>query len=467
MGLDHCLVAVEKMEEPGYCLAPPFDPPNPVYALVSRLFQSLGLDAGHCGTPEWNPLGELIRPGHKVVIKPNLVTDRHFHERLEGDRMFCSSTHGSVLRPIIDFALKAAGPEGRVTLIDSPMEGTDLDVVTSLLGIPPMLEALRSRGRQVDLLDLRDFRVIPMMILDDARIAGRSFNLGLLVKKRLPGDPLGHVVIDLGNHSHFKGLPRESGRLSFHRSHRSTPVAHHTDGRHEYSIPRTLLDADVFINVPKLKTHKKTGVTLSLKSVIGLTNCKYWLPHFTAGAPPAGDEFPVRPSFGDRIALKLSRFPLPQGHSLIARAPRLEGGGQVIGDGGWPGNDTLWRTILDMNRILFYADQEGRISTSRQRRYMTVIDGIIAGEGEGPLGSVPKRCGALIGGLDPVAADRVACSVMGIDPARIPLMVEASRPGDLPIGFGPPGEVQVRSGTGAERLRDPFRLPKSWEEIKP
>ncbi len=115
--------------------------------------------------------------------------------------------------------------------------------------------------------------------------------------------------------------------------------------------------ADVVINIPKLKTHKKTAVTLSLKSVIGLSNEKYWLPHFTGGDPSrGGDEFDRRQSLADRIENKLSRFPRPGDHSLIARAPRVGGPPKVI-DGSWQGNDTLWRTVLDLNRILFFADQ--------------------------------------------------------------------------------------------------------------
>ena len=33
----------------------------------------------------------------------------------------------------------------------------------------------------------------------------------------------------------------------------------------EYCISNTILDADVIINIPKLKTHKKAGITVCLK----------------------------------------------------------------------------------------------------------------------------------------------------------------------------------------------------------
>src|SRR5690606_2650770 len=47
------------------------------------------------------------------------------------------------------------------------------------------------------------------------------------------------------------------------------------------------------INLPKLKTHKKTGVTLSLKNLVGINGDKNWLPHHSLGSVgEGGDEFP-------------------------------------------------------------------------------------------------------------------------------------------------------------------------------
>src|SRR5207237_793482 len=52
---------------------------NPVYGGLRALFQDMGLDLMHFGAPEWNPLGDWIKPGQNVVLKPNLVI--HFHEQ--------------------------------------------------------------------------------------------------------------------------------------------------------------------------------------------------------------------------------------------------------------------------------------------------------------------------------------------------------------------------------------------------
>jgi hypothetical protein len=302
----------------------------------------------------------------------------------------------------------------------------------------------RARGFPVELIDLRHFRVVPHMALDDVRRAGRSWNLGLLVRERLPGDPRGYRVVDLGERSRFHEVERRGPSLRFHRSHQRTPVPHHARGRHEYSIPRTLLESDVVINIPKMKTHKKSGVTLALKSCIGLTNEKYWLPHYTAGTPADdGDEFPFVPPLGVRVENQLQRLPLPgflNGHSLIARAPAIADGRSQNGflhgfvmEGSWEGNDTIWRTVLDLNRVLFFADREGRLRDTPQRRYLALVDGIVAGEGEGPLASTPRAAGLLCAGRDPALVDLACVRAMGLDERAIPMVVRAF---DDPLGPG-------------------------------
>jgi uncharacterized protein (DUF362 family) len=456
---------VVTVSRPGlrYLDAVPFDPPNSVYEAVESMLKRLGLDAARSGTPEWNPLGDLIQPGDRVVVKPNLVSSKNLHQKITGEKLAASSTHGSLLRPILDYALKAAGPRGQVRVIDAPVEGCELEKVAGPLGVFAVIEHLKRQGQNVDFVDLRDFRVAPVFALDDVRRGGRSLNLGLLIRRRLPGDPQGYRLVDLGRDSFFADRnPPQHDRLRFHRSHYMTPVAHHTLQRNEYSIPQTLLDADVFINIPKLKTHKKTGVTLSLKGVIGLTNQKYWLPHFTEGYPEiGGDEFDARPGLADLVENKLSRFPLPRGHSLVARAPRIDAPPKIL-DGSWQGNRTLWRTILDLNRILFFADREGHVRGTPQRRYLTIVDGIVAGEGEGPLGATPVAAGLLIGGFDPSLVDAVACEAMGFEPMKIPLVREALGGVLLPDGHL---ERIERLLDGPAPFRA-FRPPRAWPTLR-
>ena len=45
---------------------------------------------------------------------------------------------------------------------------------------------------------------------------------------------------------------------------------HHTENKHEYYISDYLLNADCVINMPKPKSHRKAGVTIALKNLIGI-----------------------------------------------------------------------------------------------------------------------------------------------------------------------------------------------------
>jgi hypothetical protein len=83
--------------------------------------------------------------------------------------------------------------------------------------------------------------------------------------------------------------------------------------------------------------------------------------------------------------------------------------------GGWYGNDTIWRPVLDLNKILLYADREGVMRPERQRKFFSVVDGIVGGEGDGPVLPTPKPCGALLAGFNPLAVDLCATRLMGFD----------------------------------------------------
>jgi len=83
--------------------------------------------------------------------------------------------------------------------------------------------------------------------------------------------------------------------------------------------------------------------------------------------------------------------------AVLARASRY-GGDRVGMDGSWSGNDTIWRTCLDLNRILLYGRADGTMSDEMQRRVIHIADAVIAGQGNGPLAPEPLDLGLLIGG---------------------------------------------------------------------
>jgi len=53
------------------------DKENKIYELVRETLYGLRMDRDNFETPNWNPLREIVKPGDKVVLKPNLVFDAH------------------------------------------------------------------------------------------------------------------------------------------------------------------------------------------------------------------------------------------------------------------------------------------------------------------------------------------------------------------------------------------------------
>ncbi len=65
------------------------------------------------------------------------------------------------------------------------------------------------------------------------------------------------------------------------------------------------------------------------------------------------------------------------------------------------------------------------------RTKLSVLDAVIAMEGQGPAQGTPRRVGLILASIDPVALDRVACEVTGLSPEKLKTL-EAARV----TGFG-------------------------------
>lgn len=62
---------------------------------------------------------------------------------------------------------------------------------------------------------------------------------------------------------------------------------------------------------------------------------------------------------------------------------------------------------------------------------LTIIDGIVAMQGKGPINGFPKPLDFLVGGTDPIACERVCCELIKFDPNDLPIIRTAKK-----IGFG-------------------------------
>lgn len=385
---------------------------NDVYASVRASFYGLGLDAARYGTADWNPIGQLVAPGKHIVLKPNWI--RHWNSSEDpGSTVDSVITHGSVLRAVADYAMIAAGPDGNVTIAEAPQMDCDFDVIHQIVGLGEIVavyNTLLNRGLEV--IDLRRETV--------------TFKDGIIdERKSLPGDPLGYRAVDLGDRSFFTGSGLDPNRFRGADYDPGPTAEHHSGGRNAYLLSETVLSADLVINLPKLKTHKKTGVTLALKNLVGINGDKNWLPHHTLGSgAEGGDEFPEHRLI-DRLrsrAIDFARPILARGRMreffrMLRKLESSARGDEFIRSGNWYGNRTTWRMCCDLNRCLYYSDGKGLHLDSPQpvRTVLTVVDGILAGQGNGPLAPTDVPLGVVLAGTDPIGVDLVAVRLMGFD----------------------------------------------------
>jgi len=393
------------------------DSTNYVYEMIRKMFFMYNLDCGNYGTQKWNPLSEIVSKGNTVVIKPNLVRDRH----PLGERALLSTvTHSSLLRPIIDYTILALKGEGKIVVCDAPFQSTDFDKVCKINGLRKLIDFYRTnvKGVQVSLLDLRK-----EILVHHGMIMKPNGHIGKKKVVQLKGDPLGYTIIDLGDSSFHTEIDTDWKLYAITDERMiKTLRKYHTYKKHCYSIPNTILDANVIISVPKLKSHRKAGITAALKNFIGICGSKHFLPHHRIGTPQKrGDEYPHEPSIymlmKDRLVKIMINVPIARSVAsvLLLEKQRLEAGA-------WHGNDTIWRTILDLNTIVKYANGEGILCNNPQRKFLFIIDGIIGQEDEGPIYGYPKKCGVTLLGTNPCAVDYVATKLVGFDVRKLKLI---------------------------------------------
>ena len=169
-----------------------------------------------------------------------------------------------------------------------------------------------------------------------------------------------------------------------------------------FLLSKETMEADVVINLPKVKSHAQLTLTLGVKNLFGCVpgKMKAWW-HMEAGK--------------DR-----TRF----GAMLVETA----------------------RTIAPD---------------------LTIMDGIIGHEGNGPSGGEPRSLGILAASQDVFALDRAMVEILDVNPAQVPTIVQSQRLGLCPewdqIAFPllPPEALKVEDWRLPEQLIPiDFGLPR-------
>lgn len=402
----------------------------------------------------------FIRPGDRVVLKPNWVKEHD--ERHPGPGQWEHVvTHPVVIEAVARWVAAQLAGSGSIIMCDAPQTDSSFAKIRQYCGLDQMLERCRADfpGVEIDIVDLRPEE---WHARDGVTVA----------KTDLPGDPLGPTRVRLDGDSEFVGY-EGCGRLYGASYDIQETNLHHTGGRHEYMLCRTPMEADVFINLPKLKTHKKVGLTCALKNLVGINGNKNWLPHHTEGTPDrGGDQFPattrktrLEHAWMGAIKARLRNRPgLSRLFVPVKKVGRVVFGDtqSVVRSGNWYGNDTCWRMVLDLNKCLWFFDGEGH---QRQipRRYLAVVDGIIGGEGNGPMAPDAKPCGIIIAGTHPVAVDCAAAKMMGFAWERVPLLSNAFNLHGLDFVSFEPEDIRLVSDnlawTGSlDQIKDTFHF---------
>ena len=402
-------------------------------------------------------LREWVRPGETVLLKPNWVKAEH--PRLaDGWRTVMTGT--PVVEAMARLVWRAMEGRGRVVVADAPQTDSSFAAIDACLGLRQMEARLRGEGLNLQVVDLRKEEWVQR----DGVIAER---------RKLAGDPAGYVAFDLGDDSEFAG--HEGAGRYYGADYDAGEVnRHHTGGRHEYLLARSAVEADVVISIPKLKTHKKTGITAGLKNLVGVNGDKNWLPHHTEyGWSQGGDERPDgdwRMRVERAAARGLRKFnglvpavgPLVHGRARAAGAALFGETEEVVRSGNWHGNDTCWRMCLDLNKLVIYGRPDGTLGRER-RRYLVLADGLIAGQGAGPMNADPVAAGLLLFGTDAASVDAAAATLMGFDGERIPLVRGAFGSRGYAVSVGTDWrQVKLRSNVAAWEGRE---LPEVEESF--
>jgi uncharacterized protein (DUF362 family) len=92
-----------------------------------------------------------------------------------------------------------------------------------------------------------------------------------------------------------------------------------------------------------------------------------------------------------------------------------------------------------------YVDRNGNLQDHPMRNIFNIVDGIVGGEGNGPLDPIPKPAGVVVTGRNPVAVDFTCARLMNFDYRRLPILHRPLTDESLPLYAGKYSDVICKS----------------------
>ncbi|MEM7391822.1 MAG: DUF362 domain-containing protein [Verrucomicrobiota bacterium] len=417
-------------------------------------------------------VGEQLPEGEyrKIFLKPNWV----LHEKSPNFPIAALVTSTTLIEAVLDACLdKYAGVES-IMVGDVPLQSCDWEQLHHQAGLARLEE------KYGDKVVFRDLRREKVEEIDGYYKA---------VSDSTHGDPSGYAEVVLDEQSLLDPISNQAEQFRVSDYDPEEIVSSHRKSYHRYQVARSILEADLFINLPKMKTHQKAGLTGALKNLVGINSGKKYLVHHRLGKPKqGGDEFPPdnnplvalqirireRLQGGNAALWKFARFFWTLAKKLTGlktegTAENLERKNFYVAAGSWYGNDTIWRMIYDLNRIILYGrSDQPKLAEEPQRRYLAFLDAGLSGEGNGPLQPIPVETG-LVGCSDnPFFIDMAMAQFMGFDRKKIPQLSNYGLFGETPWSNRDPDGLSVRfkdetlTGISALPVLKPFRPSPGW-----
>ncbi len=390
-----------------------------------KVLHGLGLDIVNMGSSKkWNPFGDFIKEGYTVLLKPNYI--RHFHT--SGGNIDSVLTHTVILKITLDYVFKALGGTGKVIVGDASIQTADFNKITEICKLHELKEYYKKRGFFFEIKDFRRHTAIKDI---KGNIYGRkSINID---------DDF--IEVNLRDKSFFWTVRERLEKLRVTDIDNRLMLNFHNLFDNKYLIHKDALNANVIINLPKVKTHRKAGFTCAMKNLIGINGHKGYLPHHTFGAKEDDVDEYLRSNWLRKLSAVILEMIYRVSywecnHNIIIGIENLlrltrkiirtlawaVGPVDNINEGSWYGNDTIWRTIADINRISYFCDKDGQLTGRQQRVIFSLVDGIIAGDKEGPMAPRERRVGLLSGGFSTYLVDYTMAALMGFDGNKIPFI---------------------------------------------
>jgi uncharacterized protein (DUF362 family) len=202
-----------------------------------------------------------------------------------------------------------------------------------------------------------------------------------------------YLLSATGLHDHLREIGVRFVDLN-HDDVREVEILGGFTGLQSIALPASVLEADLLVSVPKLKTHHWAGMTCGMKNLFGVVP------------------------------------------------------GAVYG---WPKNLLHFlgidASILDL--------------ASTVRPGLTIVDGIVGMEGDGPIMGRPRPVGFVAIGTDVVSVDATCARVIGVDPHKLPYLDTAGRS----LGNADADRID-QIGERPDRYHTEFDLIESMQEIR-